>query len=371
MDVPFLHLKKHNLLYKKQLHESLDKCLENGDFILGKELVEFEKEFSDYINSDFAIGVGNCHDGLYLILKSLGIGEGDEVIVPSNTFIATWFAVINTGAKPVPVEPNLESYNLDPYLIQKSITDATKAIIVVHLYGLCCEMDKIREISKKNNLFLIEDCAQSLGSKYKNQKAGILSDAASFSFYPSKNLGALGDGGMITTSNKGIAKDLKKMRAYGSIEKYKNDLIGSNSRLDELQASFLRIKLKNIDIENKIRNELANIYFNELKEISNFIKLPFYDETISFHSWHLFVILSKERDALVDHLRRHNIDTILHYPIPPHKQKCFENSHISKYNLPISEKIHKECISLPISSLHTKKEIYYVCKNILEFYKNS
>ena len=368
MDVPFLHLKKHNIAYKKQFHESLDKCLENGDFILGKELIKFEKEFADYINSDYAIGVGNCHDGLYLILKSLGIGEGDEVIVPSNTFIATWFAVINSGAKPVPVEPNSDSYNLDPYLIQESITEATKAIIVVHLYGLCCEMEEIQQISKENNLFLVEDCAQSLGSKYKNQKAGILGDAASFSFYPSKNLGALGDGGMITTSNKLIAENLKKMRTYGSIEKYKNDLIGTNSRLDELQASFLRKKLKNIDIENKKRNELANIYFNELKKISDYIKLPFYDESISSHSWHLFVILLNKRDALADYLKQNNIDTILHYPVPPHKQKCFKNSDISNYKLPISEMIHKKCISLPLSSLHTKKEIYYVCKIILEFY---
>ena len=273
------------------------------------------------------------------------------------------------GAIPIPVEPDLETYNIDPFLIEKSITKSTKAIILVHLYGLTCAMENIQKIAKENNLYLVEDCAQALGSSYKDQKAGPR-DAASFSFYPTKNLGALGDGGMITTSNLMIFEKIKKLRNYGSIEKYKNDLIGVNSRLDELQASFLRLKLKNINEENKKRNLLARIYFKKLNKISNFIKLPFYEQDTFYHSWHLFVVLTKQRKELANHLKQNKIETIFHYPIPPHKQNCFKNNKIFSSSYPLSEKIHNECISLPISSLHSELEINYVCDKVLSFLFN-
>ena len=229
-------------------------------------------------------------------------------------------------------------------------------------------MENIQKIAREHNLYLVEDCAQALGSSYKDKKAGTLGDAASFSFYPTKNLGALGDGGMITTSNLMIYEKIKKLRNYGSIEKYKNDLIGVNSRLDELQASFLRLKLKKINEENKKRNLLARIYFKRLKKISNLIKLPFYEKDTFYHSWHLFVILTQQRKELANHLKQNKIETIFHYPIPPHKQSCFKDDEIYSSSFPLSEKIHNECISLPISSLHSEVEINYVCDKVLSFF---
>ena len=369
MQVPFLHLKKHNLLFKEEYHKALDKCLNNGNFILGDEVKLFEKEFNQYIGSSWSIGVSNCHDGLELILRTSNIGKGDEVILPSNTFIATWLAILNVGATPIPVEPSLETYNINPKAIQENISSKTKAIIVVHLYGAVCEMDEIKNIANKNKLLLFEDAAQSIGSKYKGVKTGSLGDAASFSFYPSKNLGALGDSGIVTTSNKILANKVSKLRNYGSAKKYNYNLIGKNCRLDEIQAAFLRIKLKNIDKENILRNQLAEIYFSRLESLQYRFSLPQKTLPSNYNSWHLFVLLTSKRNLLHKYLLEKGINTLFHYPIAPHQQECFKGTKVGNLKLPISEEIHNKCISLPISSQHTQREINYVCDNIEKFFK--
>ena len=369
MNVPFLHLKKHNLLFEKRFQEALSKFLHSGQFILGESVSSFEKEFSQYIGTRYSIGVSNCLDGLELLLRAVEIKEGDEVIVPSNTYIATWLAILNTGAKPVTVEPDIDTYNIDPDNLEKHITKKTKAIIVVHLYGLICDMQKINQIASKYSLYVFEDSAQSHGSKYFNSLSGNLSHGASFSFFPSKNLGALGDAGIVTTNSKDLSQKLKSLRNYGSSKKYHNELLGKNSRLDELQAAFLKIKLKYIDEENSKRRLLAKRYISNLKSLSAFIKLPTIPNLNYEHSWHLFVIMTDNRDSLQNYLRGKNIETLIHYPIPPHKQEALKNTNLGNLSLPISEEIHNKCLSLPISSQHTTKEIDYVSEIIKTYFK--
>ena len=370
MNVPFLHLKKHNLLFEKKYQEAFKRFLHAGQFILGESVSSFEEDFSSYIGTEYAVGVSNCLDGLELLLKSFHISKGDEVLVPSNTYIATWLAVMNVGATPVPVEPDLDTYNIDPYNIEKHITKRTKAIIVVHLYGLSCDMDVINNIASKYSLHVFEDAAQSHGSKYKERFVGNLSDGASFSFFPSKNIGALGDAGIITTNSKDLSNKLKALRNYGSSKKYFNDFIGKNSRLDELQASFLKIRFKTINEENAKRSALAQRYIENLTEISSKIKLPKVPSVDYLHSWHLFVIMVEDRDALQSFLSEKNIDTLIHYPVPPHLQKAFMNTPFAELSLPISEDIHSKCLSLPISCLHIFEEIDYVSEAIISFFKN-
>jgi len=369
MKIPFLYLKEKNKKIRKDFHESLDEMLDNGNYILGEQVKAFEEYFCSFVKSKYAIGVSNCHDGLELILKAIGVGKDDEVIVPSNTFIATWLAIINCGANIVPVEPKIDTFNIDPQKIKSKITPKTKAIIVVHLYGRMAEVDYIKSIAKENNLFLIEDAAQAIGSKFKGINAGSAGDAASFSFYPTKNLGALGDAGIVTTSNKELYEKIKNLRNYGSLEKYKNKIIGRNSRMDEIQASFLRKKITFLNQENTKRNELARRYLKNLFEIREKIQLPFLKEDYLVHSWHLFVILVNNREALANYLLENGIETLYHYPIPPHKQECFNQSKIYNLNLPISEKIHRSCISLPLSSEHNIKQIDYISSQVLNFYK--
>jgi len=368
LKVPFLHLKKHNLLYKDLYLKAFEEFLDKGNFILGEEVKSFEEEFAKYIGSEHAIGVSNCHDGLEILLRASNIGKGDEVIVPSNTFIATWLSVINAGAKPIPVEPDFKKLNINISLIEKAISKKTKAIIAVHLYGLTCDMDQINHIAKKNNLLVFEDVAQAIGSSYKNKKAGSLSLGASFSFYPTKNLGALGDAGIVTTSDKDLAKKVREIRNYGSTKKYFSEIVGKNCRLDELQAAFLKIKLKNIDMENLHRNKLAQLYLSRLSKLGNNILLPTIEDKNNFNSIHLFVIRTTSRDKLHYFLAKNGITTIFHYPIPPHLQNCFSEDEVSRYSLPISEEIHNTCISLPISCLHTTEEVNYVCDKVIDFY---
>ena len=369
MKIPFLYLKEKNRKIKEDFHCSLDEILNNGNYILGEQVKAFEEYFCSFVKSKYAIGVSNCHDGLEIILKAIGVGKDDEVIVPSNTFIATWLAVINCGANIVPVEPNIDTFNIDPKKIKSKISPKTKAIIMVHLYGRMAQVDEIKSIAKENNLFLIEDAAQAIGSKFKGIDAGSAGDAASFSFYPTKNLGALGDAGIVTTSNKDLYEKIKRIRNYGSLEKYKNDFMGRNSRLDEIQASFLRKKITFLNQENAKRDKLARRYLKNLFPIREKITLPFVNENYLVHSWHLFVILVDDRESLANYLFENGIETLYHYPIPPHKQKCFKKSYIYNFNLPISEKIHNSCISLPISGEHNIKEIDYVSNKILDFYK--
>jgi dTDP-4-amino-4,6-dideoxygalactose transaminase len=367
--VPFLDLKKINLRYRQDFHKALDEVLDSGWLVLGEQVKSFENEFANHCGSKYAIGVANGLEALSLVLRAWGISHGDEVIVPSNTYIATWLAVTHNNATPIPVEPRSNTYNLNPDLLEVSITPKTKAIIPVHLYGQTAEMEQINFIAQKYNLKVLEDGSQAQGAKYKNTSVGNLGDAAGISLYPGKNLGALGDAGIITTNDKNLAQQLRSLRNYGSEVKYRNDVVGFNSRLDELQAAFLRVKLKNLDSDNARRYEIAKIYLHELKNIKN-IKLP---EVIleSNSAWHLFVIQVNNRNSLLEHLQANDIGSMIHYPIAPHLQKAYEsmNKKIGSYS--ISEAIHKNILSLPISPVMTNNEVYEVIGAIKKWVANA
>lgn len=358
--IPFLDLKKINKPYETAFQEKLKTVLHNGWYILGKEVETFEKAFAKYSNTKYCVGVGNGFDALVLIFKGyieLGIlQKGDEVIVPTNTYIASILAVLQADLVPVLVEPRLETYNINPDLIQDKITSKTKAILSVHLYGQLAEMDKIKEIAQKNNLVVVEDCAQSHGAINKQQLTiNNLKFASAYSFYPGKNLGCLGDGGAITTNDDELAKVLFSLRNYGSEKKYHNDYIGVNSRLDELQAGFLNLKLPNLDADNQKRREIAKRYLAEIK--NDKIELPFWDFSNN-HVFHLFVIRTKNREQLQEYLTQNNIQTVIHYPIPPHKQKAFLEWNDLLF--PITEKIHKEVLSLPMSPVLESTEVDFI-----------
>jgi dTDP-4-amino-4,6-dideoxygalactose transaminase len=343
--VPFLDLKAPYLELKSELDEAFHRVMNSGHYILGSEIQRFEEEFAHYCGVKHCIGVANGLDALHLILLAYGIGPGDEVIVPSNTFIATWLAVTYTGAQVIPVEPNPLTYNLDPQVIEKAITSKTKAIMPVHLYGQPADMDPINEIAQKYNLKVIEDSAQAQGALYKGRKTGSLGDASGFSFYPGKNLGAFGDAGAITTQDDRLAEKLRMLRNYGSKIKYENQCVGYNSRLDELQAALLRVKLRYLDEWNERRATIAHQY---LKSINNDkIILPSVDKNAN-HVWHVFVVRTKDREALQTHLKSHHIDSLIHYPIPPHLQQAYSEMGWTNGSFPISEKIHAEVLSLPI-----------------------
>ncbi|MED0652873.1 DegT/DnrJ/EryC1/StrS family aminotransferase [Anoxybacillus geothermalis] len=362
--IPFLDLKKINLQYKKEIEAAMARVLESGWYILGKEVEKFEEEFAAYCGTKYAIGVANGLDALTLILKAYDIGEGDEVIVPANTYIATILAISANGATPVLVEPDINSYNLDPSKIEEKITSKTKAIMVVHLYGQVANMDPINEIAKKYNLKVIEDAAQAHGAVYGDKRAGSLGDVAGFSFYPSKNLGALGDGGAITTNDDELAEKLRALRNYGSHEKYKNLFKGVNSRLDEIQAAILRVKLKYLDKDNEKRRQIAEYYLNHIKNEKVILPIIENGNRLS-HVWHLFVVKVENRERFQKYLKENGIQTSIHYPIPPHKQKAYEEwSHCS---FSISEKIHKTVISLPISPVLAFEHVKKIVKIINEY----
>lgn len=357
--IKFLDLHKINQPYESLFQEKLKNFLDKGWYILGEEVQIFEKNFAAYCGVKHCIGVGNGLDALVLIFKAyiqLGkLQKGDEVIVPSNTYIASILAILEADLVPVLVEPILETYNIDPSEIQKAITSKTKAILPVHLYGQLADMNTISKIAKQNNLLVIEDAAQAHGAVLNGLKAGNLSDAAGFSFYPGKNLGALGDAGAVTTNDDELAEMISSLRNYGSKEKYVNHVIGVNSRLDELQAAFLNIKLPHLNTENNIRKTIVNRYISEIKNKK--IDLPFYDGSEN-HVFHVFAIRTKNRDDLQQYLLKNNIQTLIHYPIPPHKQKALD--YMKKNSFPISEKIHEEILSLPISSVITEEEVSFV-----------
>lgn len=365
--IPFLDLKKINEPYEAVFQEKLKSVLENGWYILGKEVETFEKAFAEYCQSKYCIGVGNGFDALVLIFKGyieLGkLKKGDEVIVPANTYIASILAILQADLVPVLVEPRLETYNINPDLIQEKITSKTKAILAVHLYGQLAEMDKIIEIANKNNLLIIEDAAQSHGAE-KNLKSKIynLKSAVAYSFYPGKNLGCLGDGGAITTNDEALAKVLLSLRNYGSEKKYHNEFVGVNSRLDELQAGFLNLKLPNLDSDNEKRRAIAKRYLSEIK--NDKIVLPFWDFSTN-HVFHLFVIRTENREKLQEYLAQNNIQTVIHYPIPPHQQKAF--SQWNNLSFPITEKIHNEVLSLPISPVLAESEVDCIIEIINKF----
>lgn len=353
--IPFLDLKTINLRQKEKFHEALDRVLESGWLVLGREVEAFEEEFASYCNVKFCISVANGLEALHLTLKAWGIGAGDEVIVPSNTYIATWLAVSQTGAIPIPVEPNIDSYNLDPVLIQDAITSRTKAIIPVHLYGQSADMGPIMDIAKRNNLNVLEDAAQAHGATYKSKKVGGLGDAAAFSFYPGKNLGALGDGGAITTNDPELAEKLRVLRNYGSEVKYHNKLKGFNSRLDELQAAFLRVKLRLLDEDNLRRQAIAKKYSDAFRNL-DCMQLPM-DDKFGEDVWHLYVVRHPKRHLLMHYLSENNVGTMIHYPIPPHMQPAYSELNLSEGCLPIAEEMHRTCFSLPIGPTMTEADV--------------
>lgn len=355
--IPFLDLKKINEPYENAFQEKLKLVLDNGWYILGKEVEIFEKAFAEYCQTQYCIGVGNGFDALVLIFKGyiqLGkLQKGDEVIVPANTYIASILAILQADLVPVLVEPKLDTYNINSDLIQEKIVSKTKAILAVHLYGQLAEMEKINEIADQNNLIIVEDSAQSHGV-IRSLKSKIKSSAA-YSFYPGKNLGCLGDGGAITTNDPELAKVLFSLRNYGSEQKYYNEYIGVNSRLDEIQASFLNLKLPNLDNDNNKRRAIAKRYLSEIKNEK--IVLPFWDFSEN-HVFHLFVIRTQNREELQEYLTWNNIQTVIHYPVPPHKQKAFlEWNNLS---FPITEKIHNEVLSLPISPVLTESQVDFI-----------
>ena len=362
--IPFLDLKAVNAQYKKEMLEACEKVIESGWYIQGTECKEFEKEFASYCGTKYAVGVANGLDALILILrayKEMGIiNDGDEVIVPSNTYIASILAISENNLVPVLVEPQIDTYLIDPSKIEEKITSKTKAIMPVHLYGQTCEMDKINTIAKKYNLKVIEDSAQTHGAYYKDKRSGNLGDASGFSFYPGKNLGALGDGGAVTTNDKALADTIKALSNYGSHKKYENLYKGINSRLDEMQAAFLRVKLKYLDNEIKKRKETASYYFKNIKNFD--IILP----NIRTDSvWHLFVIRTTKREELQKYLLNNGIQTFIHYPIPPHKQEAYTEWNNDSY--PISEQIHDEVLSLPISGIQSLEDTKKIVKVINEY----
>lgn len=344
------------LKFKKIYNESI--------YIQGKEYHSFNQEFAQYCGVKYAVGVGNGLDALMLILRAYDIGSGDEVIVPSNTFIATALAVTYVGATPIFVDPIIDSFNINPALIEASITSKTKAIIAVHLYGQCCEMDTINEIAKRHNLLVFEDAAQAHGATYRGKKAGSLGDAAGFSFYPGKNLGALGDGGAVTTNNFEIASKIATLSCYGSDYKYHHIYKGVNSRLDEIQCGFLRIKLKYLDSWNSDRKRIALRY---LKEINNpLIVLPSI-QLNNEHVWHVFAVRCDRRDELEDYLNKLGIGTNKHYPTPIHLQKAYADLGFRKGDYPIAEEISLTELSLPIYYGMTDEEVDYVIDSINRF----
>lgn len=369
MKIPFLDLKSINHLHEKELKEAFKKVLDSGRYILGDELEAFENEFAEYCNVKHAIGVSNGLDALHLILRAYDIGAGNEVIVPSNTYIATWLAVDYAGAVPVPVEPLHETFNIDPALIEAKITAKTKAIIAVHLYGQPAQMDLVNKIAQKYNLKVIEDAAQAHGAYYKNKRVGGLGDAAAFSFYPGKNLGALGDAGAITTNDAGVADRIRLLRNYGSEKKYQNDIKGFNCRLDEVQAAILRVKLKSLDQSNERRRFIADQYLRTLEDIDMIVGPTVILDAIPV--WHQFVVKSKNRSWLIDALANKGIETGIHYPIPPHLQKAYKDAKHIKGYLPISESIHESVVSLPIGQNLGADEISYICNALKNIQRSS
>ncbi len=366
MNIPFLNFQPMHDPLKDEMIEAFKSFYESNWYILGQRVQQFENEYAAFNNTNHAIGVSNGLDALHIALKTLEIGQGDEVIVPSNTYIATALAVSYTGAKPIFVEPNLHSYNLDYNKIEAAITKKTKAIMPVHLYGQACEMEPIEQIARKYNLFLVEDNAQSQGATYKGKKTGSWGDINGTSFYPGKNLGALGDAGAITTNNDLLAQKAKALRNYGSEKKYYNDMIGFNMRLDECQASFLSIKLKHLNTWTLQRNYIATLYNEALANVGDLI-LPatFKDAT---HVYHLYVIRTKHREALQAHLNKSLIGTMVHYPIPPHLQKAYEHLNYKKGDFPIAEELADTCLSLPIWPGMTDNEILFIVNSIKKFF---
>lgn len=358
MEVKFLDLKKINGRFEREFKQVLQTVLESGYYIGSSQNQNFCKNFANYCGVDYCLGVANGLDALKIILKAAGIGPGDEVIVPSNTFIATILSISEVGAQPILVEPELDGFNLDPENIETHINEKTKAIIAVHLYGKIAQMQKISKIAEKHGIYLFEDAAQAHGAELNGKKVGSWGHAAAFSFYPGKNLGCLGDGGAITTKDKDFYVKCKALSNYGSDVKYHHIYKGYNSRLDELQASFLNIKLPYLEADNSRRQDIARKYVTEIRNEE--LGLPDFPEDPRENVWHVFPILSEDRKGLISYLKEKGVETLIHYPTPPHKQDAYKEFY--NQSLPRSEYIHEHILSLPISPVMTDEEVDYVIK---------
>ena len=360
--IDFLNLKRVNAPHDAALREAIGRVLDSGWYVLGAETEAFEREFAAYCGVTHCIGVANGLDALHLILRAYGIQEGDEVIVPSNTFIATWLAVSQAGARPVPVEPDPLTHNLDPARVEAAVTPRTRAIMPVHLYGQTADMDPINDIARRHGLKVIEDAAQAHGATYRGRRAGGLGDAAGFSFYPGKNLGALGDGGAITTSDDQLAAALRKLRNYGSSVKYRHEVAGVNSRLDEIQSAVLRVKLPHLDAENAARAAVAAQYLQALAGTD--LQLPVVPQGMA-PAWHLFVVGSSRRDALQAHLKAQQIGTLVHYPLACHLQGAYADQ--TWPSLPLAERLQSQVLSLPMSPYLDGDDVRAVAEAVRAF----
>ena len=361
--VKFLDLQKITAKYADEIHEAVNRVVDSGWYLQGQENENFEKHYSEYIGAKYTVGVANGLDALIWILRGyieLGVmSPGDEVIVPANTYIATILAITENGLKPVLVEPDINTYQIDDKLIEKAVTPRTRAVMIVHLYGCCAYTEKIGEICKKYNLKLLEDNAQAHGCLCNDRHTGSLGDAAAHSFYPGKNLGALGDAGAVTTNDKDLADIIRALANYGSIKKYVFKYVGRNSRMDEIQAAILDVKLRHLDEDNAVRRQVARYYLENIKHPD--IILPNVENWDS-HVFHIFPIRTSRRDELQKYLAKNGIQTNIHYPIPPHKQECYKEW--NTMSLPITEKIHREELSLPMSPVMTHEEISTVIENV-------
>lgn len=368
MKVPWIELGSLYTSIRDELDDAYFRVMKSGNFVLGPEVEAFEESFAEFCGVRHCVGVGSGLDALHLALLSLGIGPGDEVLVPSNTFIATWFAVSYCGATPVPVEPDVRTYNMDPRLIRKSLSKKTKAIIPVDLYGQPADADAITEVAKEYNLFVVGDAAQSHGASYHGKRTGSFYDAECFSFYPVKNLGAYGDGGAVTTNSDAIADRLRLLRNYGSTQKYHHVVSGYNSRLDELQAAFLKVKLNHLERWTRARRATAQLYTRLIQDRvggGNGITLPHTMPGVDA-SWHLYVIRLKERDRIRRSLQDEGVATLIHYPVPPHMQPPYTSTGITPRSLPVAESISSEVLSLPLHPLITEEEVQFVVESLVE-----
>lgn len=362
--IKFLDLKKINEQYRREIDEAIKNVLDSSWYLLGKEGENFENNFAKFVGVKHCIGCANGLDALKLIIMAYEFAAGDEIIVPANTYIASILAITQNGCTPVLVEPDISTYNINPDLIEEKITDKTRAIMVVHLYGQFVKMEKIWAIAKKYNLKIIEDSAQAHGAMYQGKRAGSLGDASGFSFYPGKNLGCIGDGGCITTNDDELAEKLRALRNYGSKVKYLNIYKGLNSRLDELQAAILDVKLKYLDGDNEKRRKISKYYRENIKN-ENVILPETYDEKA--HVWHVFPVRVTNREKFQSHLKENEIETIIHYPVPPHKQEAYKE--LNNLSCPITEKIHESIISIPISPVMTEEECHKVV-DVINSYGN-
>ena len=363
--IPFLDLQRINERHRAAYQAALSRVLDSGRLLLGEETAAFEQEFAAWCGVSQCVGVGNGFDALHLALRAWGIGADDEVIVPSHTFIATWLAVSEVGARPVPVEPAPGCCNIDPARVEAAITPRTRAIIAVHLYGRPAPMRELSEIAQRHGLKLLEDAAQAHGARLGERPCGSLGDAAAFSFYPGKNLGALGDGGAVTTNDPALADRLRRLANYGSSVKYHHELAGVNSRLDELQAAFLRERLRALDSDNAHRRRVAHDYLTGLAALPD-LTLPAADDADRLSAWHLFVVRHPKRDALADLLAARGIATLVHYPVPIHRQGAYAGTWLAQQLLPLAESWAREALSLPIGPTIRDDEVACVIETLRE-----